>query len=163
MRKRISIFAGLLAILVGSIAMAAVGTGAYFSDSSEGAVDASIGHVKVGQPVQSMVRFENLLPGTDQDVTQAVGIDSTDPAGVDVYVKATKAGIQGFSGAFKANGNALAQDGHYVLLADDWMNNSFNLTLTASLPASATTQGSSVGGAGNYTVLVQQHNAPAPA
>lgn len=163
MRKRVSIFAGLVALLVGAVGFAAVGTGAYFTDSESGNYDTTIGHVQIGQPVQGMVSFQNLLPGTDQDVTQSVAIDSTDPAGVDVYVKLTKAGLQGCSCTYKANGQALAENGTYVKLADDWTSPTFNLTLTASLPASATTQGPITGGQGTYTFLIQQHNAPAPA
>src|SRR3954454_6340930 len=103
MRKRVSIFGGLVALLVGAVAFAAVGTGAYFTDSKSGSYDSSIGHVKIGQPVQAMVSFDNVMPGMDKDVTQPIAIYSTDPLGVDVYVKLNKAGIQGFSGSYKAN------------------------------------------------------------
>jgi len=73
-RKKIFFGAGGVAVAL-SMALAAVGpTGAYFSDTAQGAVGGSIGSIKVagidGTGADSLgLAFTNLLPGTPQTVT----------------------------------------------------------------------------------------------
>ena len=97
MRKRISIFAGLLALLVGAIAFAAMGTGAYFTDSESGVISANSSNLSIERTgTQSLnMAFDNLLPGaTGQHKTVTFRNDGDSP--VKVYFR--QHAVSGLSG-----------------------------------------------------------------
>jgi hypothetical protein len=86
MRKRIAAFIALLGLLVAAIGFAAVGTGAYFSDTVTGDVDGRTATVEltVGESHSFDFDFENLLPengGPTKDVT----FENGSSVAVDLY------------------------------------------------------------------------------
>lgn len=104
MRKRISIFAGLLALLVGAIAFAAMGTGAYFTDSESGVISANSSNLSIeGTGTQSLdMAFDNLLPGaTGQHKTVTFRNNGDSPVKVFLRQHAVS-GIDGLSAAQRA-------------------------------------------------------------
>ena len=66
---RIAGFVGALGASAALITAAVQGTGAYFTDSHNGEIDASTGHVNVTiTPSDGKLAFTNLLPGDYKDV-----------------------------------------------------------------------------------------------
>jgi hypothetical protein len=64
---RIAGFFGALCASVALVGFSVAGTGAYFSDTHTGEVDASTGQIKVDiSPADGKLSFENLLPGEYQ-------------------------------------------------------------------------------------------------
>lgn len=105
MRKRISVFAGLLALLVGAIAFAVMGTGAYFSDTETGSVSASTGTVDITQVgAQSLTMdFGKLAPGNPTGADKEVTFKNTGSESVHVYLRGgAPAGLDGLTATQKA-------------------------------------------------------------
>jgi hypothetical protein len=64
---RITGFFGALCASAALVGAAATGTGAYFTDSHDGSINAGTGHIKVSvSPVDLKLNFDNLLPGEYQ-------------------------------------------------------------------------------------------------
>ncbi|MDO8108431.1 hypothetical protein Q6348_14635 [Isoptericola sp. b441] len=126
--------AGLTAALVG---FAVSGTGAYFTDSADGTISSSSGHLTLST-TETNLSFADLVPGTDktQDVTYHV--DTTGPADVWLVFDPETAGYQGFTGpkdegALVPDGG-LGRYGHFAVSvgSDGPLFQSYNL---ASAPA----------------------------
>ncbi|MGH9060525.1 MAG: hypothetical protein ACRDZY_13575, partial [Acidimicrobiales bacterium] len=67
---RVTGFVGALAASATLVGLAATGTGAYFSDTHNGEIDASTGNVSVGiTTADGKLSFTNLLPGNYQTQT----------------------------------------------------------------------------------------------
>ena len=64
---RVAGFFGALCASAALVGVAAGGTGAYFTDSHSGAINAGTGHIKVDVAPQDLqLNFDNLLPGEYQ-------------------------------------------------------------------------------------------------
>src|SRR4051812_13993572 len=64
---RITGFFGALCASATLVGFAATGTGAYFTDSHDGAINAGTGHIRVDvSPADLQLNFDNLLPGEYQ-------------------------------------------------------------------------------------------------
>jgi hypothetical protein len=64
---RITGFFGALCASAALVGFAATGTGAYFTDSHDGAINAGTGHIRVDvSPANLQLSFDNLLPGEYQ-------------------------------------------------------------------------------------------------
>lgn len=72
------------------VGFAANGTGAYFSDSHSGSINASTGHLNVTvTPSDGKLDFTNLLPGEDQNQTITYTAHTTSNQGEDVWLVIT--------------------------------------------------------------------------
>ncbi len=82
---RVAGFVGALGASAALVGFAATGTGAYFSDSHNGAINASTGAVKVNiAPGDGQLNFTNLLPGEYQ--TQQISYQSTGTGSEDIWL-----------------------------------------------------------------------------
>jgi predicted ribosomally synthesized peptide with SipW-like signal peptide len=105
MRKRISIFAGLLAVLVGAISIGVMGTGAYFTDSETGSVSASTGTLDISQVgSQSLTMdFGKIAPGNPTNTYKEATFKNTGSESVHVYLRGgAPAGLGGLTATEKA-------------------------------------------------------------
>lgn len=95
-------FATALCASVALIGFAAAGTGAYFTDSHDGQIASSSGHLKMNLPAgtDTNLNFANLMPGEDQSANIPYTIDVSSGK-VDVWMvfDATSTGYGHFTGA----------------------------------------------------------------
>ena len=130
------------ALGVAAAALIATGsgvTGAYFSDSHNGAINASTGAIKVNtNPADLALNFTKLLPGNFQTVPvtyQAVGTDAEDIWLV-LPTDGTAARFNGQKGTSPGEALALGRYGHFAVSSPAGSFTSFNLT-TAAVPSAA--------------------------
>ena len=133
---RVAGFVGALGASAALVGFAATGTGAYFSDSHSGTIQASTGSVKVSTSPGDggTLNFTNLLPGEYQNQTvsyQALGTGSEDIW----LVFPTTGGTNGTnpSEAFTGNpddaaGGGLGRYGHLAVSAPAGSFTSYNLS-----------------------------------
>lgn len=130
----------LAAGAVGAAAIALVvagagSTGAYFTDSHNGAINASTGAVKVNvNPGDLSLNFTNLLPGEFQ--TQNVDYQAAGTAAEDIWLVLPTDGtadrFNGVAGTTPGGDRALGRYGHFALDAPDGKFTSFNLATAGS-------------------------------
>jgi hypothetical protein len=127
------ISAACAAALVG---FAANGTGAYFTDSHTGEIDASTGSVGVNiSPSDGKLAFTNLLPGSFQDVTVTYQTTGTGPE--DIWLVFPQDGTaEAFEGkADDAGTGPLGRYGHFALSSTGGANfTSYNLANAGTTP-----------------------------
>ncbi|HEX4433063.1 MAG TPA: hypothetical protein VHZ96_27560, partial [Frankiaceae bacterium] len=149
---RVAGFVGALGASAALVGFAATGTGAYFSDSHPGAINASTGSVKVNvNPADGNLNFTNLLPGEYQ--TQQVQYQATGTGSEDIWlVFPTTGGAGGtnpselFTGnPSDAAGGGLGRFGHLAVDAPAGSFTSYNL----NNPGTGSHSGSTCGIDGN--------------
>ncbi len=130
---RLPKFLAVGAVGVAAIALIAAGagsTGAYFTDSHNGAINATTGVVKVNvNPGDLALNFNNLLPGdfqTQNVVFQAAGTQAEDIWLV-LPTNGTAARFNGIAGTSPAGDLALGRYGHFALTSPAGNFTSFNL------------------------------------
>ncbi|HEY7008177.1 MAG TPA: hypothetical protein VH395_04520 [Jatrophihabitantaceae bacterium] len=116
---RWGLFAGAACATAALVGFAANGTGAYFSDTHTGSVNASTGHVKV-DVTDSTLNFTNLLPGEYQ--TKTVDYTARGTSGEDIWLvidpsTATNAyATEAFEGnPTDGHGGGLGRYGHFAV------------------------------------------------
>jgi hypothetical protein len=132
---RVAGFVGALGASAALVGFAATGTGAYFSDSHTGSINASTGSVKVNiAPGDGNLNFTNLLPGAYQD--QQISYQSTGTGNEDVWLVFPTTGgsnpggnpseaFTGYSG--DGGGGGLGRYGHLAINAPAGTFTSYNL------------------------------------
>jgi hypothetical protein len=113
---RIAGFVGALGASALLIGAAVQGTGAYFTDSHTGEIDASTGDVNVSiSPADGKLSFANLLPGDYKDVN--LGYTAHGTAAEDIWlVFPTNGDAEAFVGAAgDTAGGGLGRYGHFAL------------------------------------------------
>jgi predicted ribosomally synthesized peptide with SipW-like signal peptide len=119
---RIAGFAGALCASAALVSLSVSGTGAYFTDSHSGEVDAGTGHVRVNvDPADGKLHFDNLLPGDYKDQTITYTADGT--SGEDIWLVFPTTGGPGgtnpseaFTGAPDDGfGGGLGRYGHFAV------------------------------------------------
>jgi hypothetical protein len=113
---RIAGFVGALGASAALITAAVQGTGAYFTDSHTGEIDASTGHVQVTiSPSDGKLSFADLLPGDYQ--TDTIGYTAHGTAAEDIWlVFPTDGTAEAFVGtAGDGAGGGLGRFGHFAL------------------------------------------------
>jgi hypothetical protein len=114
---RLTGFVGALCASGALIATSVSGTGAYFTDSHNGNINASTGHINVAiSPANGQLNFTDLLPGDYQ--TQRVNYTANPKGGTeDIWlVFPTDGSAEAFIGApDDAAGGGLGQYGHFAV------------------------------------------------
>lgn len=103
-------FVGALCASAALVSVAATSTGAYFSDSKNGSISASSGHLTLNANQAAMnLNWANLMPGENRDKAIDYSVDVSS-GGVDVWLvfDPSSAGYQAFTGG---KGSPLASDG----------------------------------------------------
>lgn len=97
---RVAGFVGALCASAALVGTSVAGTGAYFTDSHDGTIASSSGHLTLDGVGQTNLNFANLMPGEDQtaNIPYTVNVSS---GKVDVWMvfDATSAGYGHFTGA----------------------------------------------------------------
>jgi hypothetical protein len=121
---RIAGFVGALGASALLIGAAVQGTGAYFTDSHTGEIDASTGHVQVNVSDLTL-NFTNLLP--DEFKTNNVDYTAAGTGAEDIWlVLPTDGSAVAFNGG--PGTNALGRYGHFAVTAPAGSFTSYNLT-----------------------------------
>lgn len=132
---RLAGFVGALCASGALLGTSISGTGAYFTDSHNGEIDASTGHVRVAiSPTDGKLRFENLLPGDYK--TQNIDYQAQGTGGEDIWlVFPTDDGSgtnpsEAFTGApDDGAGGGLGRYGHFAVTSTDGAHfTSYNLS-----------------------------------
>jgi hypothetical protein len=123
-RKSVKIigFVGSLCVSAALIGTAVSGTGAYFTDSHNGVVNASTGDVKVNVSDLTL-NFTNLLPGDFQ--TNTVTYTAAGTAGEDIWLVLPTDGTAGAFNGGSADG--LGRYGHFAVDSPAGSFTSYNL------------------------------------
>ncbi|HEX4431919.1 MAG TPA: hypothetical protein VHZ96_21805 [Frankiaceae bacterium] len=137
---RVAGFVGALGASAALVGFAATGTGAYFSDSHTGAINASTGSVKVNiAPGDGQLNFTNLLPGEYQ--TQQLQYQSTGTGAEDIWIvfPENANGASNPSEAFTGNpddgvAGELGRFGHLAINAPAGSFTSYNLANPGTSP-----------------------------
>jgi hypothetical protein len=115
-KKKAAKISGFVAALCASgtlVGMAVSGTGAYFTDSHDGAINASTGHVKVNVS-DTTLNFANLLPGEPKTVNVDYVANGT--GNEDIWlVLPTNGGADALTD--DGNGDGLGRYGHFAVSA----------------------------------------------
>jgi hypothetical protein len=82
---RVAAFVGTLGASAALIGMAATNTGAYFTDSENGNLSASSGHLQVDKNSDYNLNFDNLVPGEYK--TREVGYKTDSSTPEDIWLK----------------------------------------------------------------------------
>jgi hypothetical protein len=104
---RVAAFIGALGASAALIASAVGTTGAYFTDSKDGSLAGSTGHIKIDVSGQNLA-FTGLMPGDYQTKTVAYSTNNTDKSDVWMVFNPNDPAYQALTGA---KGNALASGG----------------------------------------------------
>ncbi len=122
---RLAGFAGALCASGALLGTSISGTGAYFTDSANGAINASTGHVKVNTS-DTTLNFTNLLPGEFK--TQHVDYAANGTGAEDIWLV-----LPANSPLNNADGStALGRYGHFAVSAPDGSFTSYNLRTNPS-------------------------------
>jgi hypothetical protein len=150
---RVAGFVGALGASAALVGFAASSTGAYFTDSHTGSINASTGSVKVNiAPGDGQLNFTNLLPGQYQ--TQQIQYQSTGSGNEDVWLVFPTTGGTNPGGnpseAFTGNptdgvGGGLGRFGHLAIDAPAGSFTSYNL----NNPGTGSSTGATCGIDGN--------------
>lgn len=151
-------FVGTLGAGAALVATAASGTGAWFTDSANGSLAASTGHLTLNT-TDANLTFDNLVPGDYKTRDIAYNVDTTGPSDVWLVFDETSPAVGQFTGAKGgpyADGG-LGRYGHF----EAWNNGtrlftSYNL---AHVPASASGPACSVD-ANGHGGSTQQASSP---
>ena len=140
---RVAGFVGALGASAALVGFAASGTGAYFTDSHDGAISASTGAIKVNiAPGDGQLNFTNLLPGEYK--TQTISYQSTATGAEDVWLVFPTTGGTNVGGnpseAFTGNpadaaGGGLGRYGHLGVDAPSGSFTSYNLNRPSTNPS----------------------------
>jgi hypothetical protein len=129
---RITGFVGALCASAALVGTSVSGTGAYFTDSHDGSINASTGGISVDvSPADGQLNFNNLLPGDYQ--TLSVTYTSRAVGGTeDVWLVFPKYGVPGdaFTSTPQAGPTPLGRYGHFAVSAPAGSFSSYNLTLS---------------------------------
>ena len=104
---RIVAFIGSLGASAALVASAVGSTGAYFTDSKDGSLSGTAGHIKIDVSGQAL-NFSGLMPGEYQTKSVAYSTNSTGNSDVWMVFNPNNAAYQALTGA---HGNALAPGG----------------------------------------------------
>ena len=128
---RIVGFLGTLGGAAALVGTAATGTGAYFTDSHDGTLTASSGHMAINTSGISSVSFDNLNPGQYVDKTISYHAQNANTTKTDIWLYfPDRAAYQAFTGA---NGDTiypsggLGQYGRFAVTAPAGNFSSYNL------------------------------------
>jgi hypothetical protein len=178
MRKRIAAFIGLLSLMALAVGFAAVGTGAYFSDTKSGTITSNTGKVSIDyQGAQTLnLSFADLMPG-EQGVHKTTTFVNSGPKPIKVYLRTHAAAVpQGvsagqaqklgvyidgseFSGLSANPGSSAAVDTGLHLVQPG---GTFTVNASAALSADASNEWQSKAASVSVDVIAQQPEAPAP-
>lgn len=141
---RLAGFVGALCVSGALIGVAVSGTGAYFTDSHSGEIDAGTGHVRVAvDPADGKLNFADLLPGEYKTQTinyQAQGTGAEDIWLVFPTTSSTGANpSEAFTGApDDGAGGGLGRYGHFAIASTDGAHfTSYNLSANRANDSSA--------------------------
>ncbi len=131
---RIAGFIGALCASGALVAASVSGTGAYFTDSHTGSINAGTGHISVDvTPANGQLNFSNLLPGEYQ--TQRVGYTAHPSSGTeDIWLVFPNAGHAGdaFISQSQTGPTPLGRYGHFGVTSSGGASfQSSNLSLSA--------------------------------
>jgi hypothetical protein len=127
---RVAGFVGALGVSAALVGFAATGTGAYFTDSKSGEVDAGTGHVKLDiGPGDGKLSFDNLLPGDYKSQQLSYAAHGTGAEDVWlVFPTGTPNPSEAFTGySGDAGGGGLGRYGHFALSSAAGSFTSYNL------------------------------------
>jgi hypothetical protein len=143
---RVGGFIAAIAASSALVAAASGATGAYFTDSHPGAINASTGLVKVNVfPMDLQLNFNGLLPGEFQ--TQTVSYQNVGTGAEDIWlVLPTGGAADALNGVPRPGPAPLGRYGHFAVSAPDGAFTSFNLaspglTDTTSVPCTVDAYG----------------------
>jgi hypothetical protein len=132
---RLAGFVGALCASGALIGTAVSGTGAYFTDSHSGEVDAGTGHVRVAiSPADGKLSFDNLLPGEYKDQTINYQAQGTGAEDIWLVFPTTSSDGSNPSEAFTGapddgHGGGLGRYGHFAVSSTDGAHfTSYNLS-----------------------------------
>ena len=131
---RVAGFVGALGASAALVGFAATGTGAYFSESHTGTIQASNGSVKLTvSPSNGILTYSNLLPGVDQK--QTVGWQATGTGAQDIWLVFPTTSKDGSNPSEALTGQpedaakgGLGRYGHFAVNAPAGSFNSYNLS-----------------------------------
>lgn len=152
---RIAGFVGALSVSAALITAATQGTGAYFTDSHSGAVNASTGDVKVNVS-DLQLNFQNLLPGEFK--TNAVTYTAAGTGAEDIWLVLP---TDGSAVAFNGPGGgspALGRYGHVEVASPAGDFTSYNLSTDPAGANSAASCGVDGNGHGGSNQQATSHN-----
>ena len=165
---RLAGFGGALCASAALVSLSVSGTGAYFTDSHSGEIDAGTGHVRVNiNPGDGKLHFDNLLPGAYQNQTIDYTADGT--GAEDIWLVFPTTGGPGGtnpSEAFTGRpddgvGGGLGRYGHFAVTSTDGAHfTSYNLSAnrlddsSAPCPTDANGEGGSNQQAANRSDLI---------
>jgi hypothetical protein len=141
-KKKAARLAGFIGALCASGALVGIGvagTGAYFTDSHNGTINASTGHIKVAiDPSNGQLNFENLLPGdyATQRVNYTAQVLGGSGASEDIWLVFPNYGQSGdaFASTPVAGPTPLGRYGHFALTSTGGASfTSYNLALDPNL------------------------------
>jgi hypothetical protein len=121
-------FVGALGASAALVGFAATGTGAYFTDSKPGSINASTGSVKlIVSPSDGKLNFTNLLPGEYQD--QNIDYTAAGTGSEDIWMVLPSDGSAEALVGQKddGSGGGLGRYGHFAVTAPDGSFTSYNL------------------------------------
>ena len=127
---------GLTAVLAG---VAVSGTGAYFSDTTDGRLSGTTGHIELGVTSDPTLVLDGLMPGVDQTLPIDYNVDVTGKADIWLTFEGSSANYLAFTGAKGVEpvpGGGLGRLGHFAVSTPEsgLLFRSFNL---ANVPAGA--------------------------
>jgi hypothetical protein len=132
---RLTAFLGALGASGALVATAVSGTGAYFTDSHNGEIDAGTGHVRVAMsPSDGKLHFDNLLPGEYKDQTVRYTAQGTGAEDIWLVFPTTSSDGSNPSEAFTGRpddnaGGGLGRFGHFAVTSTDGAHfTSYNLS-----------------------------------
>ncbi len=121
-------FAGALCASAALVGISVSGTGAYFTDSHAGSINAGTGHVKVDTTDLSL-NFNNLLPGEYQ--TKTVGYTARTSGAEDIWLVFPDHGNDAFSHIPVSGPIPLGRYGHFAVSSTNGASfTSYNLALS---------------------------------
>ena len=132
---RLAGFAGALCASAALVSLSVSGTGAYFTDSHTGSINASTGQIKVNvSPQDGQLNFTNLLPGDYQ--TKTINYTAHPRGGTeDVWMVLPNYGQSGdaFTSHPESGATPLGSYGHFQVASTGGAHfNSYNLALSPS-------------------------------
>ncbi|HEX2902967.1 MAG TPA: hypothetical protein VHO01_05870 [Jatrophihabitans sp.] len=165
-------FAGALCASAALVATAASSTGAYFSDSHNGNLTGTSGHLQVVTTGTS-INFSGINPGEDrtQEITYTPTTNSTTNEDVWIVFDAKSAAYGAFTGAADPTGEkysgftrgGLGAYGHFKVLSAQGLGfESYNLAYGADLAPCANTDSNGDGGSTAQEHVVNGVKTPAP-
>ncbi len=164
---RLAGFVGALCASATLVGLSVSGTGAYFTDSHNGDINASTGHIKVDiSPSDGQLNFTDLLPGDYQ--TKTVNYTAHPKGGTeDIWLVFPSFGVNGdaFASEPVAGPTPLGRYGHFAVASSGGANfTSYNLALSpnggtnAADACSIDANGS--GGSAQQAADVNDHTVP---